>query len=312
MGTKNSEPQLAIFHDKKDAHLLRIILRSPGFSTLSEQASEGLRNQTCNVACRRQRSRPWRPRGVIESSAHWRGHEREYMAGAISLDGSDLDPVIEVSQETGVFIVTGLIERLGNTLYCTTIMVDPNDGLVGKHRKLMPTASERLIWGFGDGSTLDVVESPTGRLGTAICWENYMPLFRQAMYSQGVEIHCAPTVDNRDAWQSTMQHIALEGRTFVLSSCQLVRVEDYPEDTEFPNGITANGLVIRGGSVIYSPLGEVLAGPVYGEETIRYADIDLSEKDRSHLDLDAVGHYARPDVFQLHVNTAPQSSVVFE
>lgn len=234
------------------------------------------------------------------------------MAGALSLDGSDLDPVIEVSQETGVFIVTGLIERLGNTLYCTTIMVDPNDGLVGKHRKLMPTASKRLIWGFGDGSTLDVVKSPAGRLGTAICWENYMPLFRQAMYSQGVEIHCAPTVDNRDAWQSTMQHIALEGRTFVLSSCQLVRDEDYPEDTEFPNGIGANGLVIRDGSVIYSLLGEVLAGPVYGEETIRYADIDLSEKDRSHLDLDAVGHYARPDVFQLHVNTAPQSNVVFE
>lgn len=139
-----------------------------------------------------------------------------------------------------------------------------------------------------------------------------MSLFRQAMYSQGVEIYCAPTVDDRDAWQSTMQHIVVEGRTFVLSSCQLVRVEDYPEGTEFPNGIGANGLVIRGGSVIYSPLGEVLAGPVYGEETIRYADIDLSEKDRSHLDLDAVGHYARPDVFQLHVNTAPQSSVVFE
>ena len=244
-------------------------------------------------------------------SEEGRDEYAEYMAGAVRIDGHDLDPVIEAADDAEVFVVLGIIERLGNTLYCTAVMIT-GEGIVGKHRKLMPTASERLIWGYGDGSTLDVVDSPAGRVAVAICWENYMPLFRAAMYSQGVEVYCAPTVDDRDAWQSTMQHVSLEGRTFVLAACQFVPVDAYPEGTTFPNNIGENGYVIRGGSVIFDPLGNTLAGPVYGEETILYADIDLVAKDRAHFDFDATGHYGRPDVFQLHVDTTPKNSVTFD
>lgn len=190
-------------------------------------------------------------------------------------------------------------------------MIDPELGLVGNHRKLMPTASERLLWGFGDGSTLDVADTNAGRVGTAICWENYMPLLRQAMYAQGVDLYCAPTVDDRAVWQSTMTHIALEWRNFVLSSCQAVPKSAYPEGTEFADHIGNENWVIRGGSVIIDPSGAVLAGPVYEEETILYADIDLDERVRGHFDLDLTGHYGRPDVFELRVNTKANEGTVF-
>ncbi|MHA3683542.1 carbon-nitrogen hydrolase family protein [Leucobacter sp. HY1908] len=236
---------------------------------------------------------------------------RDYVEQAIALDGPEIEALAAAAAEAQVFVVIGVIERLGETLYCTVAMIDATLGLVGKHRKVMPTGSERLIWGFGDGSTLDVVESPVGRVGAAICWENYMPLLRQAMYAQGVQVYCAPTVDERAVWQNTMTHIALEGRTFVLSACQAVPIDAYPAHKKFENNIGESGWVIRGGSVIIDPLGKVLAGPVYEEETVLYADIDLNEKQRGHFDLDVNGHYGRPDIFELHVNTKQQSSVVF-
>ncbi|ERG64849.1 MULTISPECIES: carbon-nitrogen hydrolase family protein [Agrococcus] len=234
-----------------------------------------------------------------------------YVSGAIALDGEEVGRLERASAEHGVHLVMGIIERLGNTLYCTALMIDPAAGLVGKHRKLMPTATERLVWGFGDGSTLDTMETPGGRVGTVICWENYMPLMRQAMYAKGVQIYCAPTADDRPTWQSTMQHVAIEGRTFVLSSCQVIMRDafpaDHPVEYELPGGDT----LMRGGSVIIDPSGSVLAGPVFDEEAILYAEIDQAAKVRSHLDFDAVGHYARPDVFSLTVNTAPTESVRF-
>lgn len=234
-----------------------------------------------------------------------------YAEGAVTLDGPEIAEIAETASRANVFVVLGLIERAGGTLYCTVAMLDPHAGLVGHHRKLMPTAAERLIWGFGDGSTLPVLDSPAGKVGAVICWENYMPLLRQAMYAQGVEIYCAPTVDDRDVWQHTMRHIALEGRCFVLAACQFIRRGDYPDDyaSQIPAG--NDDALIRGGSVIVDPLGQVLAGPIYGEESILYADIDLTLKTRSHLDLDVVGHYARPDVFHLLVDDRAKTPVTF-
>lgn len=236
---------------------------------------------------------------------------REYFDGAVSLDGPEIEALTLASEEAGVFVVIGVIERFGDTLYCTAVMIDPKAGVVGNHRKLMPTASERLIWGFGDGSTLDVADTEAGRVGTAICWENYMPLLRQAMYAQGVDLYCVPTVDDRPVWQATMTHIALEGRNFVLAACQALPKSAYPEGTEFPPHVGNENWLIRGGSVIIDPLGNVLAGPSYEEETILYADVDLADRTRSHFDLDVNGHYGRPDVFELRVNTRPNQGTIF-
>jgi nitrilase len=191
-------------------------------------------------------------------------------------------------------------------------MIDPAGGLVGIHRKLMPTGTERLIWGFGDGSTIGVVDSPAGRLGSVICWENYMPAFRQAMYAQGVEIYCAPTADDRPTWVPSMIHIALEGRVFVLSACQAITVGAYPDWYQEELGEDPASFLMRGGSAIVAPDGVVLAGPVFDEETVLFAEVDLGAIARSHLDMDVVGHYSRPDLFELRVNTARQSAVVFD
>lgn len=234
-----------------------------------------------------------------------------YVGGAVRLDGEEVRRLEGASAEHGVHLVVGVIERLGNTLYCTALMISPTEGLVGKHRKLMPTATERLVWGFGDGSTLDTMETPGGRVGTVICWENYMPLLRQAMYAKGVEIYCMPTADDRPTWQATAQHIAIEGRVFVLSSCQVITRDAFPDDHPVEYELPGGDILMRGGSVIIDPAGQVLAGPVFDEEAILYADLDPDAKTRSHLDFDAVGHYARPDVFTLTVHEGPAESVRF-
>ena len=189
------------------------------------------------------------------------------------------------------------------------LLFGPEAGYLGKHRKLMPTAAERLVWGFGDGSTLPVVDTPLGRVGTVICWENYMPMLRMAMYAKGVQLYCAPTADDRETWLSTIRHIALEGRCFVLSSCQFLRRSDLPAD--IPNRISDDpeAVLMRGGSAIVDPFGTVLAGPCFEGETILYADLDLDQVVRGKYDFDAAGHYSRPDVFQLKVNEEPQRPV---
>ncbi len=232
-----------------------------------------------------------------------------YHKNAIALDGAELAVVLEAAAETGLFVVMGCIERDGATLYCTALFIDGASGLVGKHRKLMPTGAERLIWGFGDGSTLPVFDTSLGRIGAVICWENYMPLLRMAMYDQGINIYCAPTADDRDGWLSTMRHVALEGRCFVLSACQYITRGAYPADYDCALGDEPDLVLMRGGSCVIGPLGEVLAGPDFSGETILYADIDLGEVVRGKYDFDVVGHYSRSDVFKLTVDSQPRPAV---
>jgi nitrilase len=232
-----------------------------------------------------------------------------YHAAAIDLDGPEVAHLAEACAETGVFAVVGVIERDGATLYCTVLYFDGAKGLVGKHRKLMPTAGERLIWGFGDGSTMPVFKTDLGTIGAVICWENYMPALRMHMYHQGVSLYCAPTADDRDTWLPTMQHIALEGRTFVLTACQYITRTAYGPDHESALGDEPDRVMMRGGSAIVSPLGRVLAGPDFSGETILHAEIDPAEVMRAKFDFDVTGHYARPDVFELVVDTRAKPAV---
>ena len=225
---------------------------------------------------------------------------RRYFDSAIAVPGPEASQIAGIAREAGVHLVVGVIEREGGTLYCSTLTFAPSGRLLYKHRKLMPTALERLVWGFGDGSTIGVVETPLGRIGSVICWENYMPLLRAAMYAQGVELYCAPTVDDRETWLPTMRTIAIEGRCFVLSACQYLAPGEDPAT-----------LPIRGGSCVIDPLGNVLVEPEFGCERIAMAEIDRRVIARGKYDLDVVGHYARPDVFQLAVDTRPRAPVTF-
>jgi len=225
-----------------------------------------------------------------------------YFSSSITVPGPETQRIGGFAAEMNAHLVTGVIERDGSTLYCTALMFGPDGSLLGKHRKLMPTASERLIWGFGDGSTLPVLDTPLGKLGAVICWENYMPALRLALYAKGIQLYCAPTVDDREMWQSSMRHIAAEGRCFVLSAVQFLTRADCPEHYDCIQGDAPETVLIRGGSVIVGPLGEVLAGPVYGREAVLTADIDLDDTIRGKYDLDVAGHYARPDVFSLTVD----------
>lgn len=234
---------------------------------------------------------------------------RRYHEAAIALDGPEVALIAEATADTGAFAVIGCIERDGGTLYCTVLYFDGAKGLVGKHRKLMPTAGERLIWGFGDGSTLPVFTTDFGTIGAVICWENYMPALRLHMYHQGVSLYCAPTADDRDTWLPTMQHIAMEGRCFVLTACQWITRAAYGPDHESALGDDPDTVMMRGGSAIVSPLGRVLAGPDFSGETVLYATLDPADIARGKYDFDATGHYARPDVFQLTVDTAPKRAV---
>jgi nitrilase len=232
-----------------------------------------------------------------------------YWQAAIEVPGPEVARIGGFAAKMRAHLVVGVIERDGATLYCSALFFGPDGALLGKHRKLMPTASERLVWGQGDGSTLPAIDTPMGRMGAAICWENYMPSLRQAMYAKGVSLWCAPTVDEREIWQASMRHIAYEGRTFVLSACQYLTRADAPADYACIQGDDPKTELIRGGSVIVSPLGEILAGPVYGREVVLTADIDPMDAIRGKYDLDVAGHYARPDVFTLGVDERPRAAV---
>ena len=247
-----------------------------------------------------------------EGRALW----KRYWENAIDTSGLEVQRLGKAAKKAGVYLVIGVIERdgasCGETLYCSLLYFSPNGELIGKHRKLKPTGSERLIWGEGDGSTLSTFSTEFGKIGGLICWENYMPLARMAMYGQGVEIYMAPTADSRETWQATMRHIACEGRCFVLGCNQFVTKNMYPPNLEMIEEISDQpDVMCRGGSVIIAPSGEVIAGPLWDEEGILYAELDLNEITRAKIDFDVVGHYARPDVFQLNVNSEPQSPVTF-
>jgi len=233
-----------------------------------------------------------------------------YWANAVEVHSAATLALGEAARQANAYLAIGVIERDSQfsrgTLYCTLLYFGPDGRLIGKHRKLKPTAAERLVWGEGDGSTLTVINTEIGKIGGLICWENYMPLARMALYAKGVELYLAPTADSRDSWQATLRHIALEGRCFVLGCNQFVTKAMYPPDLAGVEDLVNQPEVMcRGGSAIISPLGEVLAGPLFDQEGILYADLDLAEVARSKFDFDVTGHYARPDVFQLIVNENP-------
>jgi len=232
-----------------------------------------------------------------------------YWQSAIDVPGPECAKIGSFAKKMKAHLVTGVIERDGGTLYCTVLFHGTDGSLLGKHRKLMPTAAERLVWGQGDGSTLTVLDTPLGKIGAAICWENYMPAMRQAYYAKGINLWCAPTVDEREIWQASMRHIAYEGRCFVLSAFQYLTRADAPENYDCIQGEDPSTVLIRGGSMIAGPLGDILAGPVYGKEAVITADIDLADITRGKYDLDVTGHYARPDVFRLLVDETARSPV---
>lgn len=241
-------------------------------------------------------------------SAAGRDWFARYFDSAVELGGRHLRELSNIVRQHRVHVVLGVIERVGSTLYCSAITMDSQGDIVGLRRKLMPTAMERVIWGQGDGSTLQVSSSQLGRIGVAICWENYMPLLRTCLYQQGVELYCAPTVDDRATWAATMQHVALEGRCFVLSVCQFAQWSDFPADyseltTESP--LESAEPLIRGGSCLVSPLGQFLIPPVFDRAEILWGECDMRDIPRARFDFDPVGHYARPDVFQLQIQGHP-------
>src|SRR6266436_4853105 len=249
--------------------------------------------------------------GAVVGSRTDAGREdfRRYWESSVDVPGPAVDLLSRIAGSNGIYLVVGVMERDAGTLYCTVLFFAPDGTFLGKHRKLMPTASERLVWGFGDGSTLPVFATPLGKLGAVICWENYMPLLRATMYSKGIELYCAPTADARDSWLATVRHIAVEGRCFVLSCNQFQRRRDFPADYHSSFGDEPDAIVCRGGSCIVDPFGNFLAGPNTEGEAILVAEIDLRQIIRGKYDFDVVGHYSRPDIFQLHVDERPKRPV---
>jgi nitrilase len=242
--------------------------------------------------------------GAVVGSRTEAGREqyRRYWESSVDVPGPAVQTLGRIARRSQIYLVIGVIERDRGTLYCTVLFFSPEGTYLGKHRKIMPTASERLVWGFGDGSTMPVFDTPLGKIGAVICWENYLPLMRAAMYAKGIELYCAPTADPRDSWIASMRHIAVEGRCFVLSCNQFNRRRDFPSDYGAEMGADPDAIVTRGGSCIVDPFGNFLAGPNMNDEVILTAEIDRAQIVRGKFDLDVVGHYARPDIFQLQVD----------
>jgi nitrilase len=245
---------------------------------------------------------------VGERSPMGRDEFLVYSRSAVTLSGPEVERLGEVARVNRLHLVVGLIERVGTSLFCGAVTIDDVGCVVGIRRKVMPTGSERLIWAQGDGSTLRVVPTKLGRLATAICWENLMPALRMSFYAQGAEIWCAPTADAREVHLSTLRHIAVEGRCFVLAANQVARAKDlWPQfATDYAD---PDAVVCRGGSVIVNPFGDVLAGPLHDEEGLLFAEIDLADVTRGRYDFDAAGHYSRPDLFTLTVDTRERHPV---
>jgi nitrilase len=223
---------------------------------------------------------------------------------AVDVPGPACDALGAIAADAEVYLAIPVNERAGGTIYNTILYFAPDGALRAKHRKLMPTGGERLAWGQGDGSTLAAIDTPFGRVGGLICWENYMPLARAAMYEQGIDILLAPTWDNSDVWVASMRHIAKEGRCYVLGITSCLRATDVP--MSFPGRDEIYGgeddWMSRGNTVIVDPYGHILAGPITEIEGILYADVDTDTIRRSRRQFDVTGHYARPDVFDLRVN----------
>ncbi len=230
----------------------------------------------------------------------------EYHKNSLNVNSTDLKKLESLAKSQKVYLVIGATEKdsSNGSLYCSMLYISPNTGLMGVHRKIKPTGTERIIWGEGDGASLVSFQTEIGKLGGLICWENYMPLARMAMYNKGVEIYIAPTADARESWTSTMQHIALEGRCFVLGCNQYFTKSMYPPKYQSLVKDEPENLC-PGGSVIVSPQGEILAGPLFDKAGALIADIDLEEINISKFDFDVVGHYSRDDIFEYKAHKQP-------
>ncbi|NBC26383.1 MAG: nitrilase [Bacteroidetes bacterium] len=248
--------------------------------------------------------------GTVVGSRTEKGRQqfRELWENSVEVPGPETDRMGEMAKTHKMLLVVGVTERdsISKTLYCTLLYFGANGQLLGKHRKLKPTAAERLIWGEGDGTTLSTFDTDLGVIGGLICWENYMPLARMAMYKKGIEIYVAPTADARDSWTSTMIHIAREGRCYVIGCNQIIRKEDYPNHLRPELADDRPEVLSRGGSVIVSPMGDLLAGPLYNEEGLLTAELQQKTLIESKMDFDVIGHYSRNDVFNLSVKNQPE------
>jgi nitrilase len=239
------------------------------------------------------------------------------LANAVRIADGDLAPLREAAQQHGVTVVCGVCELdtqfSRGTLYNSVVVIAPDGALLNRHRKLMPTNPERMVWGCGDASGLRVVDTPCGRVGTLICWENYMPLARAALYAQGVEILVAPTYDEGERWIASMQHIGREGGCWVVGAGCAFRGRDVPDSLPGKAQLFANGdeWVNGGDSVIVAPGGKIAAGPLHQEHGVLGAEIDLERAGIARRSLDVAGHYARPDIFRLQVNRQPLAPVEF-
>jgi nitrilase len=276
-------------------------------------------NEGCELLLFPESFIPCYPRGLTFDAVIGRRSDKsreqwlKYWNNSIDLDTESisakyLSKLSAAIKKANIFVALGVTEKesLGDSLHCSLLYFGKDGNLLGKHRKLKPTGLERYIWAESDGSTLTTLDTEIGKIGGLICWENYMPLARMAMYDKGVEIYLAPTADSRESWQSTMQHIALEGRCFVLAANQFVRKSDYPADFE-EDLANEPEIMCAGGSVIMSPMGEILAGPIWNEEGLLTAELDFSFLAKSKLDFDVIGHYSRNDVFNFSVNKQPET-----
>jgi nitrilase len=243
---------------------------------------------------------------------------QKLLENAVDVGGDDLAPLYDAARTHRVTVVCGLNERDsstgGGTLYNTVVVIGADGTVLNHHRKLMPTNPERMVWGFGDGTGLKVVDTPCGRLGTLVCWENYMPLARYVLYAQGVQVYIAPTYDSGDEWIASMQHIAREGRCWVISCGVALTAADIPDD--FPERERlypdAGEWINPGDSVVIAPGGKIVAGPLRQDKGLLYAEVDPQQAVNAKRALDVAGHYARPDIFTLHVNTTAQRPLKFD
>ena len=238
-------------------------------------------------------------------------------ANAVNLAGDDMAPLCQAARQHQVTIACGVHERDADfsrsTLYNTVVIIGPDGAVLNRHRKVMPTSPERMVWGFGDATGIRAVDTPCGRVGALICWENYMPLARYAMFAQGVDIYLAPTYDQGDLWVATMRHIAREGGCWVVGACSAFQGRDMPDGLPgkaqmYPD---PDEWVNAGDSVVVAPGGKVVAGPMHQESGILHAEADLERVGMARRNLDVAGHYSRPDLFQLRVNRRPQGPAAF-
>jgi nitrilase len=254
-----------------------------------------------------------RPGGdmALSSDIHAQLH-----GNAVDITAGSLAPLCEAARKHGVTVVCGMSEvdsrYSGSTLYNTVVTIGPDGAILNRHRKLMPTNPERMVWGPGDGAGLKVVDTPAGRIGTLICWESYMPLARYALYAQNIELYVAPTWDCGETWHATMRHIAREGGCWVIGLATALQGKDVPDN--FPSRDTlfkADDWLCDGDAVIVEPSGKILAGPLHREKGILYGEIDAARAARARRSLDVTGHYARPDIFRLDVKRGPMPPVDF-